>query len=132
MLEPYGSALVAYLVLGIVFLVQIFMVDIASIRAGHTPGMAVTGGHDDFLFRAVRAHANTNENLAAFLILSLAAMLLGADPWWTNGLVGTFVAARAAHMLMYYLDLRMARSAAFALGLLCLVGLAIVTTAAVL
>jgi uncharacterized MAPEG superfamily protein len=132
MLEPYGSALVAYLVLGILFLVQIVMVDVASIRAGHVPGTAVAGGHDDFLFRAVRAHANTNENLAAFLVLSLAAMLLGANPWWTNGLVGTFVLARAAHMLMYYLDLRMARSAAFAAGLLCLVGLAIVAIGVVL
>ena len=128
--SPYHTAVAAYVVLGVLVLVQMLVLDVAGIRAKHVPGMPVTSGHDDFLFRATRAHANTNENLAIFVLLSLAAMLLGANPSWTNGLVAGFVAARAAHMLAYYADLRTPRSAAFGVGLVCLVGLAVCAAAA--
>jgi uncharacterized MAPEG superfamily protein len=128
---PYHAAMLSYLGLGILFLAQTLVADAAAIRAGHVPGTPVTGGHDDFLFRATRAHANTNENLAAFVALSLAAVFLRADPWWTNALAATFALSRLAHMLTYYLDLRSARSASFVVGLLCLVGLAIATLATI-
>jgi uncharacterized MAPEG superfamily protein len=75
------------------------------------------------LFRATRAHANTNENFPIFLVLTLAAMLLRANPWWTNVLAATFVGSRLVHMLAYYLDLRLLRSAAFGIGLAALFGL---------
>ena len=130
-LEPYGPVFVSVLALGVLFLAQALIADVAAIRAGHVPGTAVAGGHDDFLFRATRAQANTNENLGAFLVLSLAAVLLGAGPWWTHALVGTFVASRLGHMLAYYLDLRPVRSAFFTLGVACLVGLAVAGLAAV-
>jgi uncharacterized MAPEG superfamily protein len=129
--NPYHVAMISYLVLGVLFLAQTLVADAAAIRAGHVPGTPVTGGHDDFLFRATRAHANTNENLAAFVVLSLAAVFLGADPWWTNALAATFVLSRLAHMLTYYFDLRSARSASFVIGLLSLAGLAIAGLAAV-
>jgi uncharacterized MAPEG superfamily protein len=131
LVTPYHAALVSHVVLGILFIAQTLVADAAAIRAGHVPGTPVTGGHDDFLFRAARAHANTIENLAAFVVLSLAAVFLAADPWWTNALTGTFVVSRLAHMLAYYFDLRLARSAAFTVGLLCLVGLSIAGLAAV-
>jgi uncharacterized MAPEG superfamily protein len=128
--EPYGPVFVWYLALGVLFLVQALVADVAGIRAGHVPGTAIAGGHDDFLFRATRAQANTNENLGVFLVLSLAAVLLGGGPWLTNALVGTFVASRLGHMLAYYLDLRPVRSAFFVLGVVCLAGLAVVGVAA--
>ncbi len=131
LVTPYHAAMVSYLVLGALFLAQTLVADAAAMRVQHVPGTPVTGGHDDFLFRATRAHANTNENLPAFVVLSLAAVFLGGDPWWTNALAGAFVLSRLAHMLTYYFDLRPARSASFAVGLLCLIGLAIVTLASV-
>jgi len=130
MLEPYGATVVAYLVLGLFLLAQALVADAAAIRSGHVPGTPVGGGHDDFLFRAARAHANTNESLGAFLVLSLAAIFLGAGAWWTNVLASGFVASRAGHMLAYYLDLRAARSASFAAGFGCLIGLLVVGAAA--
>lgn len=129
-LVPYRSALAAWLALGTAYLVQALVADVAAIRARHTPGMPVTGGHDDFLFRATRAQANTNENLAAFVVLSLASILLGANPWWTSGFTWTFVAGRLGHMLAYYADLRILRSAAFGVGFIGLVGLVVVGIAA--
>jgi uncharacterized MAPEG superfamily protein len=111
-------------------LTQAVIADLAAIRAGHTPGMPVTTGHADFLFRATRAQTNTNESLAAFVLLSLAAMLLGASPGWTNGLAWVFVVGRLSHMLAYYADLRGLRSASFTVGFACLVGLLLAGIAA--
>lgn len=127
---PYSSAVVGFVVLGALVLVQMLVLDVAGIRAGHVPGMPVTSGHDDFLFRASRAHANTNESLATFVLLGVTAILAGANPWWTNVLVGVFVASRAGHMLAYYADLRPLRSAAFGVGFLALIGLAAYAVAA--
>lgn len=126
LLRPYGSSIAAWLVVGGAYLVQTLVADLAMVRAHHTPGTPVVGGHDDFLFRATRAHANTNESLAAFVVLSLAAMLLGASPAWTNGLTWGFALARVGHMLAYYADQRLLRSAAFSVGFACLVGLLVV------
>ena len=129
---PYSTAVAGYVVLGILVLVQVLVSDVAAIRAGHVPGMPITGGHEHFVFRATRAHANTNENLATFLLLSLAAILAGANPRWTNGLVAVFVFSRAVHMLAYYADWRTLRSTAFGLGAVCLIGLATCAGIAVL
>jgi uncharacterized MAPEG superfamily protein len=120
---PYASTLTATAVLAGLFLAQILVADVAAIRAGHTPGTPVAGGHDDFLFRATRAHANTNENLPLFLLLMVSAVLGGASPSWVSGLTWGFVVSRAVHMAAYYADLRTLRSAAFGICLLFLIGL---------
>jgi uncharacterized MAPEG superfamily protein len=117
-LALYSSALTAALALAALVLLQVLVADLAGIRARHVPGMPVAGGHGDFHFRATRAHANTNENLPVLVLLLLLAVLLRADPRWTGLAAWTFTAARAGHMLCYYLDLRTARSIAFGAGLL--------------
>lgn len=112
---PVIGALVGF---GLLVLIQFLILDVSQIRSRHVPGTPVLGGHDDFLFRASRAHANSIENLGLFLLLSLSAMLLGCDPGATAIAAWSFTAARAAHMTCYYADWRLARSAAFAAGLL--------------
>lgn len=119
----YSSVLAAWVVLGGLMLAQALVADVMGIRSKHTPGMPVAGGHDDAFFRAVRAHANTLENVPIFVVLSLACMLLGASPGATATLAWIFVGARLGHMLAYYADVRMVRSAAFAIGFLALLGL---------
>jgi len=126
-----GSILAAWVVLGGLVLVQAVVADVAGIRSKHTPGMPVTTGHDDFFFRAVRAQANTLENLATFILLSFVAMVLDARPGATLVFVWLFVAARMAHMLAYYADLRLPRSAAFSVGFLALIGLFVLDCVAV-
>lgn len=125
--SAYGGVLTAWVVLAGLTLLQAIVEDFAGIRGKRTPGMPVTTGHDDFLFRAIRAHSNTLENLPVFILLSLAAMLLGASPRATTNLVWTFLAARVLHMVAYYTDLRTLRSAAFAIGFLAVIGLLVVT-----
>ena len=130
LLAPYVSSLAGYVCLGGLYVAQAFVADAVAIRAKHVPGMPVTSGHDDLLFRATRAQANTNENLAVFLLASLAAILLGANPWWTNGLVWAFVLARLGHMLAYYANQRLLRSTAFSVSVAAVIGLLVVAIGA--
>jgi uncharacterized MAPEG superfamily protein len=116
-LLPYQGLLTASAVLAVLVLVQVLVVDVASIRARHVPGMPVTSGHQDFLFRATRAHGNTNENLPVQILLILLAVLLAAHPRWSALAAWAFVAGRAGHMAFYYADWRTARSIAFGVGL---------------
>jgi uncharacterized MAPEG superfamily protein len=119
-LAAYRPAILAFGVMGALYLLQLLVADVVGIRRKHTPGAPVTAGHDDLHFRTVRAHANTSESIAAFVLLGLFAIGVGATPSWVNGLLWTFVAARAAHMAMYYLDVRIFRSVAFGLGVVAL------------
>jgi len=127
-----GCALAAAVALAVLILLQFLVVDITGIRSRKVPGMPVTGGHDSFEFRATRAHANTNENLGLFLLSFFPALLLGADPQWTAIAAWAFTAARAAHMTCYYADWRLARSVAFAFGLLAQAGLLLLCILALL
>jgi uncharacterized MAPEG superfamily protein len=129
-LARYVSVVAAFAAVAVLFLVQVVVADHASVRAGHVPGTAVGGGHESFLFRATRAHANTNENLTFFLLAALTAMFAGASPRWTAVLTWSFVAARLVHMIAYYTDLRPVRSAAFAIGLIATAGLVVLAIVA--
>lgn len=122
----YGPAILALGAAGALVLVQVLVADVAGVRAGHVPGAPVLADHGSFLFRAVRAHANTNETLGAFLALTVFAMLTAASPAWVNGLACTWVASRVAHSAFYWADLRTLRSVAFGISLLALVAMLVV------
>ncbi|TFH30635.1 MAG: MAPEG family protein [Myxococcales bacterium] len=124
--REYATVVWAWVVLGGMVLVQALVADVAAVRAKHTPGMPVATGHDDALFRATRAHANTLENLPAFILVSLSSLLLGASPSATGALAWAFVAARGVHMLAYYADIRALRSGAFGVGFVALIGFVVV------
>ena len=117
LLLPYQGVLAAGAVLAALVIVQVLVADVAGMQAKHVPGMPVTAGHANFHFRATRAHANTNENLPVQVLLTVVAVLLAASPRWATAAAWAFTAARAGHMLFYYMDLRLARSIAFGLGL---------------
>lgn len=131
-LIPYVPTVLAMTAIGGLFLVQLLVLDFAGIRARHVPGTPIAADHGSFLFRATRAHANTNESIAAFVLLTLVALLASAAPAWTNGCAWLYVMARLGHMLCYYADLRLARSVAFAVGLVALIVLFVVVVAALL
>ncbi len=129
-LVPYATTIWSMGTVGGLLLLQIVVLDVAGIRAGHRPGMPVEADPARFLFRASRAHANTNESIAAFMLLATFGILVGASPRWLNGLAAVYVAARVAHMLCYYAGVQLLRSAAFSVGFLALVGMLIVGMAA--
>jgi uncharacterized MAPEG superfamily protein len=125
-LAPYAPTIVALGAMAALLLLQLLVADVAGIAAGHVPGTPVEARHDLFLFRANRAHANTNETIAAFILLSVFGIFAGASPSWQNGLAWTFVLARASHMLCYYGDLRLLRSASFGIAVIALVGMLVI------
>jgi uncharacterized MAPEG superfamily protein len=100
----------------VLFIVQILVADLARVRGKIVPGIPVKASHDNFIFRADRAHANTIENLGAFTLATILAILVAAEPAWVNALALTFTGARAVHMICYYLDARAPRSVAFIIG----------------
>ena len=120
-LAPYHTAVVALGMLGFLYLVQLLVADVAGITRRHTPGMPVDAGHDDFLFRAVRAHANTSESIGAVILIAGFAIACAATPSAVNLGLSAFVVFRLIHMLAYYLDVRILRSVAFGLGVLSLI-----------
>ena len=112
--------------MGGLLLVQLLVVDLAGIKARHRPGTPVQVDHSNFLFRVTRAHANTNESIAGFILLALFAVLSAASAGWLNALSWVYVSTRVAHMLCYYTDLQLLRSLAFGAGLAALFGMLIV------
>lgn len=126
LLYPYSATVLAMGVTAGLMLIQMLVADTAAIRAGHVPGAPVPTDHGNFLFRATRAHANTNESVAAFALLALFGIFTAATASWLNGLAWCYVGGRAGHMLCYYFDQRLARSAFFTVSLLALVGMLVV------
>ena len=131
-LLAYHSTLVACVVLAGLVMLQVLVADLASMKEKHVPGMPVTSGHGNFHFRAVRAIGNTNETFGLFLLLVALAVLLGANPAWSNALAWVYVAGRAGHMVFYYARVGLARSVAFGVGLAAQFALLIVVAATLL
>ncbi len=129
-LVPYASTVWAMGISGALLLIQLLVVDLAGIKARHRPGTPVEADHGDFLFRAARAHANTNESIAAFTLLALFGVLSAASPGWLNVLSWAYVAARVAHMACYYAGLQLPRSVAFGVALAALFGMLVVGVSA--
>ena len=124
-LDPYRSAFLSLCVLGLLWVVQATVADLALVRAKHVPGTPIPGGHDSFVFRAARAHANTNENVGTWAFVAIACILFGVSAAWVNTLAWVFTGARGVHMIAYYADIRPLRSGAFAIGLLATGALAV-------
>lgn len=122
-LMPYTTTICALGAMGALLVTQILVLDVASIRAKHPPGAPVAVDHGKFLFRATRAHANTNENIAAFILLALFGLLGAANPTGLGAMAWVYVAGRVGHMLFYYANIPAARSVAFGVGLAGLLGM---------
>ena len=129
-LMPYAPTVLALGATAALLVIQLLVVDVAGIRGGHKPGMPVETNHADFLFRATRAQANTNESIAAFVLLTLFGIFSTAAAGYLNAFAWIYVAGRAGHMCCYYAGLQLARSACFGIGLLGLLGMTVVGFAA--
>jgi uncharacterized MAPEG superfamily protein len=122
-LVPYAPTIWAFLATGALLFVQLVVADVAGIRAHHPPGTPVAADPQSFLFRAVRAHGNTNESVAIFILLALFGVLAMVSPGPLNVLSWVYVAARVAHMAFYYTGIAVLRSVSFGIGLIALLGM---------
>ena len=120
----YPGTVLAWIVVAVLLLVQVLVADVIGLRRKKPPGAEAEGGHDDLLWRADRAHRNTNETLGVFVLLSLAAIAVEAHPVAANGCALAFAGARAGHMLCYWFDVRILRSVCWIAALIALLVLA--------
>lgn len=121
--EIYSPTLWALGAAGALLLVQLIVADLVAIRSSHKAGTPIPPDTSKFLFRAARAHANTNESIAAFTLFAVAGILSAAPAVWLNALAWAYLACRLAHMLAYYANRKVARSTAFGISLLVLLGM---------
>jgi len=128
----YQTTIAALVVAGGLVLLQLIVADLTAIRAKHRAGTPIPPDFSRFYFRAARAHANTNESVAVFIALAVAGVLVGAAPGWLNVLSIAYIAARVAHMLAYYSNQKAARSTAFGISLVVLLGMFVVCVLALL
>lgn len=122
-LLAYGPTVLSFGAVGALLLLQHLVADAMVIMQKHQPGTPIPPDHSKMIFRAHRAHANTNETLGAFIILTLFALAAAAPPLWLNSLSVLYLVARIGHMCFYYFNLQMARSIAFAFAILALFGI---------
>src|SRR5690554_736666 len=115
-LEPYKVTVLVLGLTGILFWVQLAVVDVVGITVKHPPGFTIEQNQDSFLFRSHRVLANSNESAGAFALLTAFAMLSSANAAWLNGLTVAYLFGRSSHMLFYYANLKLLRSAAFAVS----------------
>lgn len=112
-ISPYQTTVLILGLTALLFLIQLTIADIVSIKAKHTPGFAIEQDHNQLIFRTHRAFANSNETIGILLLLSLFGILSGASADWLNAAAITYFVGRVLHMLFYYVNLALLRSIAF-------------------
>ncbi len=132
LLTTYMPTIASFGLIGGMLLLQLLVADILGLVNRHIPGASIPTDHSQLLFRAHRAHANTNESVAAFIALTLFALAVSATPTWLNSLSLLYIASRLVHMMCYYANLKTLRSISFIVSLLALFGILGVSFAAVL
>jgi len=125
-LVSYETTVLVIGLIGLMLLLQLLVADVAAIKSGKTPGFSTEPDHGSILFRAERAFMNTNETVTIFLLFAAFSIVSSANPSWLNTLSVTYGLSRLLHMLFYYFDVKLARSAVFAVSLLALAGMFIV------
>ena len=122
-LTHYHTSIFIVGILAGLFLLQLIIADIALFLQKHQAGHPVEPDHTRFVFRAVRAHANTNESISIYILLLLFAVFSQANADWLAIFSGIYCFARLTHMCFYYCNVHLARSISFALSLAGLLGM---------
>lgn len=103
-LSAYSTALAALMVLVLAVLIQALFAGVIGLSkaGGELPGVPLQGDHRSLNFRVLRTYANSTENLPAFAVALLLAVLAGASPKWVNLLAALHVGFRLAFWGIYY------------------------------
>lgn len=122
--DAYGHAILSLALWSVVSLV----LGMVATR-GKTAENTCACGHpkrdySDVAYRRGRAFANAMEMSGPFIGATVAAILAGADPFWVNLLASLFLVSRIAVAVVHIgTEIQPLRSALWAVGLLCVLGL---------
>ena len=122
----YLPSIWAMLATGVLVWLQLLIADLSALKTSHTPGTPIEPNPKKFVFRAARAHANTNESIACFILFILVGILGNADSLWLNSFAWLYVSSRIGHMGFYYLHKPALRSLSFGISLAALLGLLVI------
>ncbi|MDP3516266.1 MAG: MAPEG family protein [Pseudohongiella sp.] len=125
-IEPYKVTVLVLGLTGFLFWIQLAIADVVGIKEKHTPGFLIEQNHNSFIFRSNRVLANSNESAAILILLSLFGILSSANATWLNVCALAYLVGRFGHMVFYYCNLQIARSVAFAISFVSLLGMFIV------
>lgn len=82
--------------------------------------------YSNVVYRRERAFANAIEVSGPFIAATLAAVLIGAAPFWVNVLASVFVASRIVMAVVHIgTENQPLRSASFVVGWVCMIALAL-------
>lgn len=117
-ISSYGPTVWAMGLVGGLLLIQLLVADLVGLKSGHVAGKTVDADPGNFFFRVTRAHANTNESIASFILITIFAMHSPLSPFWVNALSWLYLVSRVGHMVFYYAANQPLRSISFGLSLL--------------
>ncbi len=101
-------------------------VKLGARRDNNEPRPALVG-LSGFESRALGAHQNAFEVTTGFVAAVIIAHNVHATQSWINTLAVVFILARIAHGALYLAGMGSLRSAAFFVGLLCTIGLFVIS-----
>ena len=123
LIQPYKVTVLITGLSAVLFLAQLLIADLIAIKSGHTPGYPIDADHEQLLFRANRAIANSNESVGIFLLAVSFSILTSANAAWVNTGALLYFGGRVGHMVCYYANIKLVRSIAFGVCVLGLSGI---------
>ncbi len=100
---PYLPAILALTALCLVVMIQAFLTaPLAFLNQQQTPGMPLTGNHQQLSFRVLRTHLNSVESLAPFGFTTVLAIMVNTPAHFVNWLAFAHVAFRLMFWAVYY------------------------------
>ncbi|SFJ28575.1 MAPEG family protein [Jannaschia pohangensis] len=109
----------------------LLMIVLLILSAAGKPRASTESGHpvrdySDPYYRRSRAFMNAIETAGPFIAAAVAAVLVGAAPFWVNLFASVFLAARVAMAVVHIgTEIQPLRSAFWLIGTLCCIGLAV-------
>ncbi|SLN18169.1 MAPEG family protein [Ruegeria meonggei] len=99
----YGHAVASVVIFTLVVLFMAPFTALAKQGKGLAPGATPDQDYGDQAYRLNRAYLNGTETLPAFAAVTVAAILMGVNPFWVNLLASVALLAR---LLMLFVHLR--------------------------
>lgn len=124
--DAYSHALASLAGLSILMLVLSALSTVGRSAENRTQSGAVIRNYSDPTYRRGRAFVNAIESAGPFIAATLAAILVGANPFWVNLLASLFLASRIAVAIVHIgTEIQWLRSAIWAVATLCILILGI-------
>lgn len=130
----YGHAIIAMALMGLMTLVLGPVSAMRKSADGLAPGATPPQDYANATYRWHRAYGNAAETSGTFALVTLAAILAGAAPFWVNLFAAVFVVARLVMLVLHVRGgqaERGPRSIAYVVGAAMCIALALSAIAAV-